>query len=175
MMVNLSQTLNLVAPEQAVWALLRDTGRLGALVPGIESIVPDDVAGFKGLSTASIGERFKARVIEKVGPFHLSMNLEINLVEVVEPSKLTAEITGVDGGGQNRMKGTLSAELKKADQVGTLLTFNATVEVLGKLASLGAVPIRRRANELFAEFASRVEHHLLHAQRNPSGDETPQV
>ena len=40
---------------------------------------------------------------------------------------------------------------------GAQMRFEADIEVLGKLAALGAVPIRRRATEKFGEFARNVQ------------------
>jgi carbon monoxide dehydrogenase subunit G len=144
MLVNFSQTLTLAATQQDAWKLLRDTVRLAALIPGVESIAPVDV------------EKHVAKVVERVGPFRVSFNLEIKIVNAVEPSLLQAEVSGVDVFGQNRLSGTLSAELKKASSAGTLLAMDSRIEVTGKLAALGAAPIRRRANELFAQFAERL-------------------
>ena len=144
MLVNSSQTLTLAATQQDAWNLLRDTKRLAALIPGVESVTSVDV------------EKHVARVVERVGPFRLTLNLEVRIVQAVEPSLLQAEVSGVDLLGQNRISGTLSAELKKASSAETLLTMDSRVEVTGKLATLGAAPIRRRANELFAQFAERL-------------------
>ena len=145
MLVNFSQTLTLAATQQDVWNLLRDTKRLAALVPGIESIAPVDV------------EKHVARIVERVGPFRLSLSLEVKIVQAVEPSLLQAEMSGIDVLGQNRVSGTLSAELKQASSAETLLSMDSRVEVTGKLATLGAAPIRRRANELFTQFAERLQ------------------
>jgi carbon monoxide dehydrogenase subunit G len=144
MLVNFSQTLTLAATQQDAWKLLRDTVRLAALIPGVESIAPVDV------------EKHVAKVVERVGPFRVSFNLEVRIVQAVEPSLLQAEVSGIDVFGQNRLSGTLSAELKKASSTQTLLSMESRVEVTGKLATLGAAPMRRRANELFAQFAERL-------------------
>lgn len=156
MLVNLNQTLTLAATQEDAWSLLRDTKRLAGLIPGIEEIVSD-----QGEADRSNGEfpqeRHVARVVERVGPFRLALDLEVRIVEAVEPSRLQAQLSGSDGKGQNRLSGTVRAELKKVEPTGTLLSVDASVEVLGKLASLGAGPIRRRANELFAEFAGSLQ------------------
>ncbi len=145
MLVNFNETLTLATTQQDAWNLLRDTKRLAALIPGVESVTPVDV------------EKHVARVVERVGPFRLSLNLEVRIVQAVEPSLLQAELSGIDSFGQNRLSGTVSAELKKASAAETLLSMDSRVEVTGKLATLGAAPIRRRANELFAQFAERLQ------------------
>ncbi len=155
MLVTLSETLNLTAPQEDVWRLLRDTGRLALLLPGVEGVAPLAAAGNSG------GEAYTARLTDKVGPFRLNLNLEVKVLEALEPTLLRVALKGTDGSGTNRVTGTLSAALKKAEPSGTALSFEASVEVLGKLASLGAGPIRRRTEERFAEFAARFEEAVI--------------
>ena len=155
MLVNLTHTLTLAATQQDAWNLLRDTKRLAALIPSVESVTPVDV------------EKHVARIVERVGPFRLSIKLEVKIVQAVEPSLLQAELSGADSHGQNRLSGTLCAELNQASSAETVLSMDSRVEVTGKLATLGAAPIRRRANELFAQFAER-----LQGQFSPAGKES---
>src|SRR2546426_1923857 len=156
MLVNFRETLTLATTQQDAWNLLRDTKRLAALIPGVESVDPVDV------------EKHVARIVERVGPFRLSLNLEIRIVQAIEPSLLQAELSGVDLFGQNRLSGTVSAELKKVSSSETLLSMDSRVEVTGKLATLGAAPIRRRANELFAQFAERLQGQFSAAGKESS-------
>src|SRR5262249_18269585 len=152
MLVNFSQTVTLAATQQDAWNLLRDMKRLAALIPGVESMLPID------------NEKYVATVVERVGPFRLSLNLEIRIVQAIEPSLLKAELSGTDSYGQNRLSGTLCADLK-ASSAETVLSMDSRVEVTGKLATLGAAPIRRRANELFAQFAERLQAQFSTAGR----------
>ena len=69
MLVNLTHTLTLAATQQDAWNLLRDTKRLAALIPGVESVTPVDV------------EKHVARIVERVGPFRLSLKLEVTIVQ----------------------------------------------------------------------------------------------
>ena len=55
------------------------------------------------------------------------------------------------------MKGNLQAELSQLENDITQVKFYANIEVLGKLAGLGASPIRRRTDQHFSEFARRIE------------------
>ena len=152
MLVNFSQTVTLAATQQDAWNLLRDMKRLAALIPGVESMLPVD------------NEKYVTTVVERVGPFRLSLNLEIRIVQAIEPSLLKAELSGTDSYGQNRLSGTLCADLK-ASSAETVLSMDSRVEVTGKLATLGAAPIRRRANELFAQFAERLQGQFSTAGR----------
>ena len=168
MLVNFSQTLTVAAKRQDAWNLLRDATRLADLIPSIESIVPvamDD----GGDPETGLPEKYLAHVVERVGPFRLSLNLEVRIVEAVESSLLQAELTGADGRGQNRLSGTLRAELKETTPAETLLSMDSSVEVTGALATLGAAPIRRRTNELFAQFTERLQSRFSPAAKESTG------
>lgn len=146
MLLNLTENLKLQAPGQAVWQLLRDTERLAGLLPGVRSVEriesPDK-------------EAYRAQVTEKVGPFKVTMKLDIAITEMVEPSLLVATVKGGDAVGVSRATGHIRIEVKPSE-AGTLMSFGVNVEVLGKLAALGAPVIRRRVIELFSEFGRRV-------------------
>ena len=164
MLVNFSQTLTVAATRQDAWNLLRDAKRLADLIPSIENIVPVAMDG-GGDPEAGLPEKYLAHVVERVGPFRLSLNLEIRIVEAVESSLLHAELTGADGRGQNRLSGTLRAQFKETTPAATLLSMDSSVEVTGALATLGAAPIRRRANELFAQFTERLQNQFSPAAK----------
>lgn len=156
MLVNLNQTLTLAANQEEAWRLLRDTKRLAGLIPGVESI-DSDSGEFSGTNGESPQEKHVANVVEKVGPFRLNLKLAVTIVKAVEPSLLEAKLHGTDSNGQNRLSGTLRAELVQDHPAETRLSVDASVEVMGKLASLGAAPIRRRAKELFDQFTERLQ------------------
>ena len=147
MLLKLAEELPLNAPIDEVWKLLRDTPRLTGLLPGVESVEPLQVEG---------KELYAAKVSEKIGPFKISMNLQVSISDAVEPSLLKATIQGADSMGLNRMTGSMQVALTAAPG-GTQMHFEASIEVLGKLATLGAVPIRRRTTQVFAEFAKNIQ------------------
>ena len=147
MLLKLSEELPLNASVVEVWKLLRDTPRLTGLLPGVESVQPLHEEG---------KESYSANVSERIGPFKITMNLQVSVTESVEPSLLQAAIKGADSMGLNRMTGSMQVALSAAPG-GTQMHFEASIEVLGKLATLGAVPIRRRTTQVFAEFAKNIQ------------------
>ena len=116
-------------------------------MPGVESVarLPEEEK-----------EAYAAKVTDKIGPFKITMNLEVRVTETVEPSSLKAALKGADAMGLNRMTGSMQVGLSRAES-GTQMHFEASIEVLGKLATLGAVPIRRRTAQVFAEFAKNIQ------------------
>ena len=146
MLLKISEELSLDASPEEVWKLLRDTPRLAALLPGVQSVTALHEPGI---------EAYEAKASDKIGPFKIALNLEIRVAETNEPSSLTAKIKGGDSIGLNRITGGLHIMLSPASSA-TQMRFEADIEILGKLATLGTVPIRRRATEKFAEFARNV-------------------
>jgi carbon monoxide dehydrogenase subunit G len=147
MLLKLAEELPLHASAEEVWKLLRDTPRLTSLLPGVENVARLNEDG---------KEVYAARVNEKIGPFKITMNLNVCITETVEPSFLKATLKGADSMGLNRMTGSMQVALSPGLS-GTQMHFEASIEVLGKLATLGAVPIRRRTTQVFAEFAKNIQ------------------
>ena len=147
MLLRVDEVLDVEAVPSEVWKLLRDTPRLAGMLPGVES-----VSRIEGAE----GEAYAAKASEKVGPFKVTMNLEVRVTETVDGSLLKAVIKGADSMGLNRVTGSLQIGLAPSENI-TRMNFEASIEVLGKLATLGAVPIRRRTTQSFAEFAKNIQ------------------
>ena len=151
MLLNLAEELYLDAAPESVWKVLRDTPRLAALLPGVESVTPLEEPG---------AEAYAAVVRDKIGPFKITLNLELRVMQVTDHAFLKASLKGGDAHNLNRVSGTLQAQLSPANGEpahGSKMRFEASVEVLGKLATLGAVPIKRRTTQIFAEFARNIQ------------------
>jgi carbon monoxide dehydrogenase subunit G len=146
MLLKVSEELNVDASQEDVWRLLRDTPRLAALLPGVENVASLHEPGV---------EAYQANASDKIGPFKVALTMEIRVAEAREPSFLKASLKGADSIGLNRLTGSLRVTLSPA-AAATLMRVEADIEILGKLATLGAVPIRRRTTEKFAEFARNI-------------------
>jgi len=147
MRLNLAEELLVDASPDDVWRLLRDTPRLTGLLPGVESVA---------LLDGDRVEAYGAKVSEKIGPFKIMVNLEVRVTETCEPSLLKASLKGADSASLTRVTGNIQVTLRPALSA-TKMHFEASIEVLGKLTTLGAIPIRRRTTQLFAEFARSVQ------------------
>lgn len=147
MLLKISEELTVDASPEEIWRVLRDTLRLAALLPGVESVVPLNERGV---------EAYMAKASDRIGPFKMALNMEIRITETLEPSCLKASLKGGDSIGLNRLTGSLQISLAPAS-ASTHMKFEADIEILGKLATLGAAPIRRRTTEKFAEFARNIQ------------------
>ena len=139
------------APPAAAWELVRDVRRLSGCIPGVSDV-----------RVLEADRRYAAVVADKLGPFRLQVPVQIELLAIDEPRRLVAELSGNDSRGQARVRGTLEAALEPAGQ-GTRLALGMRMEVLGRLATLGAAPMRRRADEIFNEFVGCVGAELNRA------------
>ena len=150
MLLEVTKVTVVGVPQVAAWALLRDVQRLSACLPKVSDLVVEEP-----------DTRYTAVVSDRLGPFSLQVPVRIKVLDVEQPRHIMAELTGDDKRGQARVRGTLEATAEtQPDGAGTTLTLSMRVEVLGKLATLGAIPMRRRADEIFSEFAERVRAEL---------------
>lgn len=148
MLLEVQKVTEVAVPQPVAWTLLRDVPRLSACIPNVtdlEVVEPDRC--------------YRALVTDRLGPFSLQVPVQIELRAVEEPRRIQAELSGNDRRGQARVRGTLEAVVAP-NNGGSQLTLSMRLEVLGRLAALGATPMRRRADEIFTAFVRRVQAEL---------------
>ena len=140
--------LTIGAPREKVWQFIWDVDRFITCVPGC-----------KEAKTVEEGKVYSATMEEKVGPFRVSFPMKVE-VEKSEPlSYIKARASGSDTKIGSLMK--LELEVNLEDQSpGTLLSLVASVEILGKLAALGHSMIKRKADQVMAEFVEAIRENL---------------
>lgn len=142
------EQISVAAPREKVWNFIWDVDRFIACVPGCKEA--------KTLENAKI---YTATMVEKVGPFRVEFPMRIE-VEQSEPlSHIKARATGSDSKIGSLMKIDLDVNLKEEGN-GTLLSLVITVDILGKLATLGHSIMKRKANQVMAEFVQELKKHL---------------
>lgn len=134
------------APRQKVWEALNDPEVLKTCIPGCQELNKES------------DTELTATVKSKVGPVSATFKGKVTLSDIDAPNgyKISGEGTG---GVAGFAKG--GAEVKLADDGdGTLLTYEATGQVGGKLAQIGSRLIdstaKKMANEFFGKFAEIV-------------------
>jgi uncharacterized protein len=145
-LLNVTENLELAANQEDVWRLLRNTERLAALVPGVQSV--------QRLQSPE-REAYHIHLMERVGPFKVKMQIEAGITEAIDSTLLGATVRGGDPEKKSRATGAVRVELSPS-AAGTSMNFVVNMEILGKLATLGAPVMKRRVNELFSEFGRRV-------------------
>ena len=126
------------APREAVWDALNDP-----------EILKQCIAGCETLEKTSDTE-FSARVTSRVGPVTAKFTGKVALSDVDAPNGYT-----ISGEGQGGVAGFAKGGAKVAladDGDGTLLTYEASGTVGGKLAQIGSRLIDSTARKMAADF-----------------------
>lgn len=128
------------APRETVWAALNDAEVLRATIPGAESVEKTSDTTFEAVAKA------------KVGPVSARFKGKVTLSDIDAPNGYTLTGEG-NGGAAGFAKG--SARVTLADDNGvTILTYNVSAQIGGKLAQIGQRFIDSTASKLAEEFFS---------------------
>jgi carbon monoxide dehydrogenase subunit G len=155
MLLEINKAVALDRAADAVWEVVRDPVTVAGCIPNVRQF------------TATDGAQYSASVEDKLGPFKVEVPVTITVSEDVESRRMTADIAGADKRGQARVRGQVTADVVEADG-GSRLELRSQIEVLGRLASLGAVPMRRRADQIFDVFVGNLGN-LLRNRDIPAG------
>lgn len=141
-------TVHIEAPPQRVWDFLWDVDHFIVCVPGCEEA-----------QTVEEGKRYSAKMVAKVGPFKVTFPIQIEVQESEPLSHIKARASGSDNKIGSHMKVDLDVHLTPKGE-GTDLDFVASVDILGKLATLGHSMIKRKAEQDMGKFALSVKQRL---------------
>ena len=145
MILDITKSVTLQVPVDQVWALLQDPPKVAACLPNVRDFRPAGDAG-----------KWATLLVEKLGPFSVQVALTIEVTGDAAAHRMTARVAGDDKGGQARVRGDLVAAVTAAGDAASTLEVASNVEVLGRLATLGAVPMRRRADQIFELFVKNI-------------------
>ena len=96
-------------------------------------------------------KRYRALLEDRMGPFKLRADLEIEIRESAEGERIRAHADGEDRQIGSRL--TIDVELAlSADGDGTAVDVRGAYEVTGRPATLGASSIRKKAGKILDEF-----------------------
>ncbi len=135
------------SPAEA-WAFFWDLPRVAKCLPGCESIETTDGSGYR------------ARMVQKVGPFQVAMDIDISVDEVEQGRRVV-----VSGGGRDRMGNRLrinrlALELNGPAAERTDVSYELDFNLFGRLATLGNTVVKRKAEETRAEFSRNIAAEL---------------
>ena len=134
------------------WAALNDTAMLQAALPGCEAITPAGDQAFEVLMAVSIGPvkaRFKGR---------------LQLSDLNPPQSYRLSFEG-SGGPAGHGKGQALVQLQAVPSGETVLSYDATASVGGKLAQIGSRLVDAAAQKIAEDFFARFQAALR--QRHP--------
>lgn len=141
-----------VSQDQA-WAALNDTAMLQAALPGCEAITPSGDNAFDVLMAVSIGPvkaKFKGR---------------LQLSELTPPQSYRLGFEG-SGGAAGHGKGQALVQLQAVPSGETVLSYDVSASVGGKLAQIGSRLVDAAAGKLAEDFFTRFQAALI--ERHPA-------
>lgn len=126
------------ASPAAVFAALNDAEVLRRSIPGCESLDKES------------DTTMRARVKLKIGPVNAAFGGKVALSDMNPPHSYTISGSG-EGGAAGSAKGEAKVQLQERGN-DTLLTYEAEVQISGKIAQLGARLMDGVAKQLAAKF-----------------------
>ncbi|CUH66731.1 hypothetical protein TG4357_02605 [Thalassovita gelatinovora] len=146
--MHLTDSREISADRQTVWAALLSADVLKECVPGCQEM------------TGSPEDGFEATVVQKVGPVKATFKGAVKVSDVVEGDSLTLTGEG-KGGAAGFAKGGAKVSLEDLPEGGTKLIYDVEAKVGGKLAQLGSRIIdgfaKKMADQFFERFQQVVE------------------
>ncbi len=141
--MELKQQIRIAAPRAQVFAALNDPALLKLAIPGCEA-----------LNETAPG-RFEAIVAAKVGPLSARFNGSMQVQDLNPPESYALVGEGRAGpAGHAKVRASVRLE---TDGNGTLVNYEVSAEVGGKLGQLGGAIINRTAQKMAGEFFQRFE------------------
>lgn len=145
----IDQNVTIAAPAEKVWDFMMDVPAVSTCVPGVEEVNEISVDQYKGV----IGV--------KVGPIGLKLQGKVTLVERDRENwqaRMDVEATDRKIPGNVNAKATM--KLTPRDDGQTDVFIHTDASILGKLGQFGQAVIRKKADQIVAEFASNMSKKL---------------
>lgn len=103
--------------------------------------------------------RYRAVLSDRLGPFKLKADLDIVVDEVQEREFISVRASGEDRQVASRI--TVAAVLRLAERDGTtMVSVSGNYEVAGRVATLGASTINKKADKILEEFFGKAQEAL---------------
>jgi hypothetical protein len=145
--MNLTDTRDIAADRQTVWAAILNPDVLKECIPGCQEM------------TGSVEDGFTATVVQKVGPVKATFKGDVVISDIVEGESLTLTGQG-KGGPAGFAKGAAKVAFSDTDDGGTRLSYDVDAKVGGKLAQLGSRVIDSFSKKLADQFFERFQNGL---------------
>lgn len=147
--VSFDRELTVPASPEDAWATLSDVDRLVSWVSVLHQA-----------TVISELERYTAVLEDRLGPFKLKADLDIQLTEVRPPAHVLVRASGEDRQVASRISVDVRMRIEEKDG-GSLVSVAGTYEVAGRVATMGSSTIQKKAEKILDEF-------FLHAERELS-------
>ncbi len=149
----LKDSFTVPAPVESVWDLLQDVPRIGACVPGVDTLAQTAPDVYQGALKV------------KVGPISAAFQGAVRFTERIPQERIVAEVDGQDKASASLVKATFTGTLR-AVEGGTRVDYEVDVALRGRLGQFGAAVVQATAKKMTAEFARRLQE-MITQQESP--------
>ena len=132
-----------------VWKFLWDVERVARCMPGCQE-----------MREVSPEQQYQVVIEERMGPFKIRFEMEMEVLERKEEKLVRLRAEGSDRKLGTNSRGELEVRLEGLDSGATALDIAADIQVTGKIASLGQVAIKRKAQGVVQRFAETLAAEL---------------
>ena len=143
-----NQEVIIEASREKVWEFMWNVEEFAACVPGVTQVEKVD------------DTHYDVKVVQKISFLKASFDLRIEVVEQREPEFIRTVGEGKDSKIAASLRQTNEVTLEAVSEGRTKVSIHSTVDVFGKLGSLGFSVIKNQANKVFSEFAKNVKAKL---------------
>jgi carbon monoxide dehydrogenase subunit G len=138
---NFERDLVVSADPDTCWAVLTDVPKLVGWV----SIV-DDAKEIAPL------DRYTAVLMDRLGPFKLKADLDIEVSDVVVGERIRVRASGEDRQVSSRISIDALLTIGPGQDGGSVVRVDGNYSVVGRVATMGAGMIRQKATKVLDEF-----------------------
>lgn len=153
--MKIEKRLTVEGSPPEIWEVLWDVERIAGCIRGcsdVKVIEPE--------------RHYSAHITQRVGPFHVSFPLDIEVLEIDPMKAITVVGSGKDTKIGSRIKGTMRLSLRPIDETSTGLEIDTDVALQGRIAALGQGIVNRKADEELGHFSIALQKEL--ANRRPA-------
>ena len=134
---------------QECWEVLTDVDRVASWVPIVHDVV-----------TVAPLRRYTAVLEDRVGPFRLRADLELQVTRLEPGQSIAFRAEGQDRQVGSRLVVEALMTLTGGATDATAVDLAGSYSVEGRVATLGASVIRHKAEAIIAQFSGRAEEEL---------------
>jgi carbon monoxide dehydrogenase subunit G len=143
------QAIRVSAPAARAWDLLTDVEQVASWITILEEVRELDHLA-----------HYQAVLRDRVGPFKLRADLEIIVSEVTPGAAISFAAAGEDRQIGSRLAVSARMVLNRDTEGKTSVTVSGSYEVVGRVATLGAGAIRKKADTILSQFFGNAEREL---------------
>lgn len=141
--MNLSGEITVRAPQQAVFAAVRDARFFASCIEGVQDLTEIDAT------------RFTARFRTKLAYMAFTFAVTVEVTEAVPPGRISAKLEGTPLGMVGRLTARSTTTLRQSGD-DTTIAYALEVVLTGKLGSIGRPVLTAKAKEMERQFAERL-------------------